>query len=141
MRTSDLTLVIPIFSLLTSRSSTSVSCRTRTSCSRCRLPPTPSAPLLSVAKHYLTDRASFNETARYWAQAYAGAEGGPGSKAKKGSIALAGLDPIAVDRFIAMGFPEEQVVSSPKSGNCAGDGKVSEVADIPGFMCLARLTR
>lgn len=66
----------------------------------------------SVAKHYLTSRASFNDTARYWAQAYAGAPtaaggvGGatgltPGGKKEKGddAIALAGLDKSEVQKF------------------------------------------
>ena len=65
-----------------------------------------------VAKHYLTSRASFNDTARYWAQAYAGAPtaaggvGGatglvPGGKKEKGddAIALAGLDKSEVQKF------------------------------------------
>ena len=68
--------------------------------------------LASVAKHYLTSRASFNDTARYWAQAYAGAPtaaggvGGatglvPGGKKEKGddAIALAGLDKSEVQKF------------------------------------------
>lgn len=67
---------------------------------------------LPVAKHYLTSRESFNSTARYWAQAYAGAPtaaggvGGAtgfvaGGKKEKGddAIALAGLDKAEVAKF------------------------------------------
>lgn len=68
-----------------------------------------------VAKHYMTSRASFEETARYWTEIYAG---GPGSKrgkiAQSGArdeVAIAGLDSQHVDRFEAMGFPRNKVVS------------------------------
>lgn len=68
---------------------------------------------LAVAKHYLTSRESFNSTARYWSQAYAGAPtaaggvggatglGVPGAKKEKGddAIALAGLDKSEVAKF------------------------------------------
>jgi len=69
-------------------------------------------PSPSVAKHYLTSRESFNSTARYWAQAYAGAPtaaggvGGAtglvaGGKKEKGddAIALAGLDKAQVTKL------------------------------------------
>jgi ubiquitin-conjugating enzyme (huntingtin interacting protein 2) len=34
----------------------------------------------TVAKHYTTSRASFDDTARYWAEIYAGAPPRPGAK-------------------------------------------------------------
>jgi ubiquitin-conjugating enzyme (huntingtin interacting protein 2) len=51
-----------------------------------------------VAKHYLTDRASFNKTAQHWAQVMTDAE-------------QAGLSEASVVQFTEMGFPREKVVS------------------------------
>lgn len=79
-----------------------------------------------VAKHYMTSKQSFNDTARYWTQIYAG---GPevsgavrGHKVAKGGteqdeIAMAGLDRAHVDQFESLGFPRGKVVrgnSSPR---------------------------
>ena len=86
-----------------------------------------------VAKHYMTSRASFDETARYWAQIYAGAPVPGGAKGGVGSptgsapvgaedktgkraheiddpIALAGLEKAHVEQFEALGFERSQVV-------------------------------
>lgn len=71
-----------------------------------------------VAKHYTTSRASFEETARYWAQIYAGAPTKPGTKVAdpvrggtpKDEIALAGLERAHVDQFEALGFDRSKVV-------------------------------
>lgn len=69
-----------------------------------------------VAKHYMTSKSSFEDTATYWTQIYAG---GPGQKEKKGKatgvdtqdeVAIAGLERAHVDRFEALGFPRVQVV-------------------------------
>ena len=66
-----------------------------------------------VAKHYTTSKSSFEETAAYWTQIYAG---GPGrssgqSKADGGDeVAIAGLDPAHVNQFEALGFPRSKVV-------------------------------
>jgi len=90
--------------------------------------PEPSDPQdAEVAKHYLTSRDSFNETARYWAEIYAGAP--PSEKANaisaatsdKGKvkavatpevdeIAAAGLDKRHVEQFEALGFERRKVV-------------------------------
>jgi ubiquitin-conjugating enzyme (huntingtin interacting protein 2) len=87
-----------------------------------------------VAKHYLTDREGFENTARYWAEIYAGAppkekkaEGedakdkAPASDAKKGKaaakraevdeIAAAGLNAAHVSQFENLGFERKKVVS------------------------------
>lgn len=68
-----------------------------------------------VAKHYMTSKSSFEETARYWTEIYAG---GPGSKSGKSStshardeIAIAGLDPQHVAQFEKLGFERSKVVS------------------------------
>jgi ubiquitin-conjugating enzyme (huntingtin interacting protein 2) len=69
-----------------------------------------------VAKHYTTSKNSFNETAVYWTQIYAG---GPGPREKKGKaaamgvrdeVAIAGLEKAHVDQFEALGFPRSKVV-------------------------------
>lgn len=68
-----------------------------------------------VAKHYMTSKTSFEDTARYWTEIYAG---GPGSRAAKvaspgarDEVAIAGLDPQHVTRFENLGFPRNKVVS------------------------------
>ncbi|KAJ9100013.1 hypothetical protein QFC19_005831 [Naganishia cerealis] len=85
---------------------------------------------IPVAKHYNTSRESFNNTARYWAQAYAGAPpdappSGSAAAARNGNddeeivvtghrsraVDMAGLDQSSVNKFKAMGFAEEQIVS------------------------------
>lgn len=67
-----------------------------------------------VAKHYMTSRASFDETARYWAQTYAGAPVKPGAKAAepapRDEVAMAGLERAHVDQFEALGFERSKVV-------------------------------
>jgi ubiquitin-conjugating enzyme (huntingtin interacting protein 2) len=69
-----------------------------------------------VAKHYTTSKNSFDETARYWTQIYAG---GPGQKGKstgksqpsRDEVAIAGLEKAHVDQFEALGFERGKVVS------------------------------
>jgi ubiquitin-conjugating enzyme (huntingtin interacting protein 2) len=71
-----------------------------------------------VAKHYMTSRASFEETARYWAQAYAGApkKGGSARDGKapetieRDEVAIAGLEKAHVDQFESLGFERSKVV-------------------------------
>jgi ubiquitin-conjugating enzyme (huntingtin interacting protein 2) len=70
-----------------------------------------------VAKHYSTSKSSFEDTAIYWTQIYAG---GPGPKEKKGKglsrsdvrdeVAIAGLEKAHVDQFEALGFQRSKVV-------------------------------
>ncbi|KAG8869541.1 hypothetical protein FRB97_001052 [Tulasnella sp. 331] len=81
-----------------------------------------------VAKHYTTSRASFNETARYWTQAYAG---GPKSSASsapvtKDEVAIAGLEKAHVDQFEALGFERSKVIDVLRRLNYRG----SNVANI-----------
>lgn len=73
-----------------------------------------------VAKHFLSDRASFTATAKHWAQAYAqapvhkqpgaGAGGGPGTR-KVTDAEMAGLSEASVAQFVDMGFERVKVVS------------------------------
>ena len=77
-----------------------------------------------VAKHYTTSKQSFNDTARYWTQIYAGGPDASGSvkgskvaKADMGQdeIAVAGLEKAHVDQFESLGFPRGKVVRSDAS--------------------------
>jgi len=79
-----------------------------------------------VAKHYTTSKNSFNETAVYWTQIYAG---GPGLREKKGKnadmgerdeVAIAGLEKAHVDRFEALGFPRSKVIDVLRRLNYRG---------------------
>lgn len=68
----------------------------------------------AVAKHYLSDIKSFNETAKHWAQAYAQAPAGkvqavPGGK-QATDAEMAGLSEVHVTAFMDMGFPRDKVV-------------------------------
>ena len=72
-----------------------------------------------VAKHYMTSKQSFAETARYWTHIYAGGPevdgGAKGSKvaqsnAGQDEIAMAGLEKAHVDQFKNLGFPRNKVV-------------------------------
>lgn len=68
-----------------------------------------------VAKHYTTSKGSFDETARYWTQIYAGGPGKMEAKSSGGSkdeVAIAGLEKAHVDQFEALGFPRNKVVSN-----------------------------
>ena len=66
----------------------------------------------------MTSRASFEETARYWAQTYAGApkKGGTVAEGKapevveKDEVAIAGLERAHVDQFESLGFERSKVV-------------------------------
>jgi len=82
-----------------------------------------------VAKHYMTSKPSFNDTARYWTHIYAG---GPevsgavkGSVVSKGDeeqdeIAMAGLEKAHVDQFESLGFPRGRVIEVLRRLNYRG---------------------
>ncbi len=71
-----------------------------------------------VAKHYMTSRTSFEDTARYWTHVYAGGPASSSGQAIAGKIgagvrdevAIAGLDKAHVDQFEAIGFERSKVV-------------------------------
>ncbi|CAE6458737.1 unnamed protein product [Rhizoctonia solani] len=79
-----------------------------------------------VAKHYLTSRSSFNDTARYWAEIYAGAPprnlgertGQP--SAPRDEIAIAGLDRAHVEQFCTLGFDRGKVIDVLRRLNYRG---------------------
>ena len=87
-----------------------------------------------VAKHYTTSKRSFDETATYWTQIYAG---GPGPKEKKGKsssnqerdeIAIAGLERAHVEQFEALGFPRNKVIDALRRLNYRG-ANVAKITD------------
>jgi len=82
-----------------------------------------------VAKHYVTSKQSFQETARYWTRIYAGGpevSGGlKGSKVSQGDagddeIAMAGLEKTHVNQFESLGFPRHKVIEVLKRLNYRG---------------------
>jgi ubiquitin-conjugating enzyme (huntingtin interacting protein 2) len=108
-----------------------------------------------VAKHYMTSRASFEDTARYWTHVYAGGSAPPSGQSaaatgKMGAdmrdeVAIAGLDKAHVDQFEAIGFERGKVVRPPLVINCPEvpdsqdtfgiDRRIAEV-ELSGSKCL-----
>lgn len=71
-----------------------------------------------VAKHFMTSKQSFNDTAKYWTHIYAGGPAVSGgakvspSDAEQDEIVMAGLEKAHVDQFESLGFPRPKVVRS-----------------------------
>jgi len=85
-----------------------------------------------VAKHYMTSRASFDDTARYWAETYAGAPPrGQKSELKlakeRDEIAIAGLERAHVEQFESVGFERSKVIDVLRRLNYRG----SNIVNIP----------
>jgi len=86
-----------------------------------------------VAKHYMTSKSSFEETARYWTQTYAGGpgktvlRGGAGAGAKD-EIAMAGLEKAHVEQFEALGFERSKVIDVLRRMNYRG-ANVAKIND------------
>ncbi|PPQ67906.1 hypothetical protein CVT24_003169 [Panaeolus cyanescens] len=82
-----------------------------------------------VAKHYMTSKQSFEETAAYWTHIYAG---GPPPKGSGGAandeVAIAGLDKAQVDRFEALGFQRSKVVDVLRRLNYRG-ANIAKISD------------
>ncbi|KAK9387086.1 ubiquitin-conjugating enzyme/RWD-like protein [Lipomyces mesembrius] len=78
--------------------------------------PEPSNPQdAEVAKHYMADRRGFDNTARYWAKVYAGADGGASATATTPAktpdvFELYGIDRDSVKAFESMGFDQQRIV-------------------------------
>ncbi|KAI0088697.1 ubiquitin-conjugating enzyme/RWD-like protein [Irpex rosettiformis] len=83
-----------------------------------------------VAKHYLTSKASFEETARYWTMVYAGGPGKTGSAAgqKQDEVAMAGLEKAHVDQFESLGFERGKVIDALRRLNYRG-ANVAKIND------------
>ncbi|PPQ73420.1 hypothetical protein CVT26_015771 [Gymnopilus dilepis] len=86
-----------------------------------------------VAKHYMTSKSSFDDTATYWTQIYAGGPG-PKDKRNKGSgvdrdeVAIAGLDKAHVDRFEQLGFQRSKVIDALRRLNYRGPN-IAQISD------------
>ncbi|KAK9473731.1 ubiquitin-conjugating enzyme/RWD-like protein [Dipodascopsis tothii] len=61
-----------------------------------------------VARHYLSDRAGFDSTARYWAKVYAG----KAAAADVDPCDLYGIDRAAIAQFENMGFTKDAIVAA-----------------------------
>ncbi|KAK9482995.1 P-loop containing nucleoside triphosphate hydrolase protein [Lipomyces starkeyi] len=78
--------------------------------------PEPSNPQdAEVAKHYMADRRGFDNTARYWAKVYAGADGGTAATATTPAktpdvFELYGIDRDSVKAFESMGFDQQRII-------------------------------
>ncbi|KAG5220357.1 ubiquitin-conjugating enzyme e2-24 kDa [Salix suchowensis] len=71
-----------------------------------------------VAKHYMTSKTSFEETATYWTHIYAG----DAKQLNSGDdVAIAGLEHNHVDRFVELGFPKAKVVDALRRLNYRGN--------------------
>jgi ubiquitin-conjugating enzyme (huntingtin interacting protein 2) len=85
-----------------------------------------------VAKHFTASKGSFDETARYWTQIYAGGPGAKGKSAGKAlpdrdDIAMAGLERAHVEQFETLGFERGKVIDVLRRLNYRG----ANVANIP----------
>ncbi|KAF5340584.1 hypothetical protein D9611_007327 [Ephemerocybe angulata] len=81
-----------------------------------------------VAKHYMTSRSSFEDTARYWTRVYAGGPQGQPGKEGEDEVAIAGLEKAHVDRFEALGFPRDKVIDLLRRLNYRG-ANVAKITD------------
>ncbi|KAK7204344.1 ubiquitin-conjugating enzyme/RWD-like protein [Myxozyma melibiosi] len=67
-----------------------------------------------VAKHYLSDRKGFDNTAKYWAKVYAGADGGASGTAAASKpvdvFEQYGIDRESVKAIENMGFTQERII-------------------------------
>jgi len=78
-----------------------------------------------VAKHFTTSKGSFDDTARYWTQIYAGGSGARGGSSGKprsarDEVAMAGLEKAHVDQFEALGFERGKVIDVLRRLNYRG---------------------
>ncbi|KZT12235.1 uncharacterized protein LAESUDRAFT_691462 [Laetiporus sulphureus 93-53] len=86
-----------------------------------------------VAKHFMTSKSSFEETARYWTMIYAGGPGKEGAGKGKASgqrdeVAMAGLEKAHVDRFEALGFNRSKVIDVLRRLNYRG-ANIAQIND------------
>ncbi|KAG6914241.1 hypothetical protein DXG01_001500 [Tephrocybe rancida] len=83
-----------------------------------------------VAKHFTTSKQSFDTTATFWTQMYAG---GPGPKDGRGKgrdeVALAGLEAAHVDKFVGLGFAKGKVVDVLRRLNYRGPNVANVTED------------
>ncbi|KAG6819772.1 hypothetical protein H0H93_008779 [Arthromyces matolae] len=83
--------------------------------------PEPSDPQdAEVAKHYMTSKSSFDNTATYWTHLYAGGPDPRAGRSGTHEIALAGLEPAHVEQFTALGFDQRRVIDVLRRLNYRG---------------------
>ncbi|KAI6101668.1 ubiquitin-conjugating enzyme/RWD-like protein [Pisolithus croceorrhizus] len=99
--------------------------------------PEPSDSLDTEAlKHYIADKCSFQETARYWTWIYArGPECVGGNDPEVDDAALAGIERIHIDHFEAFGFQRARVIEILCKLNYRGHN----VANIPDEVVIEEL--
>ncbi|KAH9919341.1 ubiquitin-conjugating enzyme/RWD-like protein [Fomitopsis serialis] len=73
-----------------------------------------------VAKHFMTSKSSFEETARYWTEIYAGGPGKGKAAGPRDEVAMAGLDPAHVQQFQSLGFEKGKVIDVLRRMNYRG---------------------
>ncbi|KAI6046717.1 ubiquitin-conjugating enzyme/RWD-like protein [Pisolithus marmoratus] len=104
--------------------------------------PEPSDSLETEAlQHYIADKCSFEETARYWTRIYAGGPERLGADnpitSHVDDVALAGLEKTHVDRYEAFGFQPSKVIDILRQLNYRG----SNVAIVPDEVVIEELLK
>lgn len=91
--------------------------------------PEPSDPQdAEVAKHYISNRKGFEETAAYWTKIYAN-DGTDGS-ANLSDSALYGIDDEIVNQFENMGFPRDKTIEVLRRLGIKSFNRVSNKAEL-----------
>ncbi|KAI6032223.1 hypothetical protein PISMIDRAFT_684685 [Pisolithus microcarpus 441] len=92
--------------------------------------PEPSDSLHTEAlQHFMVDRRSFEETARYWTRIYARSpEPVAANDSEVDDAALAGIERIHIDRFEALGFQRSAVIDVLRKLNYRG-ANVANILD------------
>lgn len=79
-----------------------------------------------VAKHYLSNRSGFDETAAYWTKIYAGDD----KSAELSDSALYGIDDSIVSQFENMGFPRDKAIEVLRRMGVKSFNGVSNKSDL-----------
>ncbi|CAG87607.1 DEHA2E01562p [Debaryomyces hansenii CBS767] len=82
-----------------------------------------------VAKHYLTNKKGFEETATYWTKIYA-SDGDKAGKSDLSDSALYGIDDDIVTQFENMGFPRDKTIEVLRRMGVKSFNGVSNKSDL-----------
>lgn len=82
-----------------------------------------------VAKHYLTNKKGFEETATYWTKIYA-SDGDKAGKSNLSDSALYGIDDDIVTQFENMGFPRDKTIEVLRRMGVKSFNGVSNKSDL-----------
>lgn len=82
-----------------------------------------------VAKHYLTNKKGFEETAAYWTKIYA-SDGDKAGKNQLSDSALYGIDDSIVTQFENMGFPRDKTIEVLRRMGIKSFNGVSNKSDL-----------